>query len=193
MGQYWHPVNLDKKEFINPSDLGSGLKLWEQLAAHPGTGAALVVLTAAMPEARGGGDFDLNENWHGTARHEAMKAGEIDGCTPGPMPDDYSEIAARTIGRWAGDRIVIVGDYSKDKDMPDSPIPFGSIYGLCADNKYREKYPEDYPEKDKDGNTIEYFNDITADVCAVIEHELNGKYQGDGWKDFVYDNPERNG
>lgn len=190
MGQYWKPVNLDKKEFVNPHKLGTGLKLWEQLAAHPGTGAALIVLTAAMPEARGGGDFDLDKNWHGSEREAAMKAGEIDGCTPGPMPENYQEIAMRTIGRWAGDRIVIVGDYSEDEDMPNSPIPFGSIDGLCADKEYLEKYPDDYPEKDEDGNTIEYFTDVTSDVCAVIEHELNGKYQGTGWKKFVYDNAE---
>ena len=37
MGQYWLPVNLDKREFVNPHKLGAGLKLWEQLANHPGT------------------------------------------------------------------------------------------------------------------------------------------------------------
>jgi len=68
MGQYWVVVNLDKKEFINPSKLGTGLKLWEQLATHPGTGAALIVLLAAEREPRGGGDFDIDENWHGPER-----------------------------------------------------------------------------------------------------------------------------
>ena len=68
MGQYWIPVNLDKKEFVSPHELGAGMKLWEQLANHPGTGAALIILTAAMPERRGGGDFDLTENWHGPER-----------------------------------------------------------------------------------------------------------------------------
>ena len=37
MGQYWIPVNLDKKEFIEPHKLASGLKLWEQMANFPGT------------------------------------------------------------------------------------------------------------------------------------------------------------
>ena len=57
MGQYWKPVNLDKKEFIHPHRLASGLKLWELLANPPGVGAALIILTAAMPEVRGGGDL----------------------------------------------------------------------------------------------------------------------------------------
>jgi len=40
MGQYWKPVNLDKREYVDPHKLDVGLKLWEQLASHPGTGAA---------------------------------------------------------------------------------------------------------------------------------------------------------
>ena len=63
MGQYWIPVNLDKKEFVHPHKLGSGLKLWEMLAAQY-VGSALIVLTAAYREHRDGGDLDLEENWH---------------------------------------------------------------------------------------------------------------------------------
>lgn len=91
MGQYWIPVNLDKKEFINPHKLGTGLKLWEQLANHPGTGAALIVLCAAEREERGGGDLNLIDN-----------KGE----------------AVTIVGRWAGDRIAFVGDYAEDSDLP---------------------------------------------------------------------------
>src|SRR6185369_11270822 len=100
MGQYWKPVNLTKREYIHPHKLGSGLKLWEQLANAPGTGAALIVLCAAMPDARGGGDFDLTENWHGPER--------VDMSDAGPMPSNYPEIARRTIGRWAGDAIALI-------------------------------------------------------------------------------------
>jgi len=38
MGQYWKPVNLTKREFINPHFLGAGLKLGEQVGTYPGTG-----------------------------------------------------------------------------------------------------------------------------------------------------------
>lgn len=44
MGVYWMPVNLTKKEYINPRQLGSGLSLREQLGTHPGTAAALLSL-----------------------------------------------------------------------------------------------------------------------------------------------------
>lgn len=56
MGQYWKPVNLTKKEYIDPHRLASGLKLWEQVAGGM-TGKALLVLLATMPERRGGGDL----------------------------------------------------------------------------------------------------------------------------------------
>lgn len=162
MGQYWKPVNLTKREFINPHLLGAGLKLWEQVANHPGTGTALVILCAAMPEARGGGDLDLDENWHGPERtfpeHNII---------PGPMPNDYSTIAHAIIGRWAGDRIALVGDYSEAGDLP-AEFEADRIYGLCH---------EDSEESDK-------YTDITPWVAAVIEHELQGKFVGDGWKDF---------
>jgi len=159
MGQYWIPVNLDKKEFIMPHKMGAGLKIWEQLANHPGTGAALIVLCAAQREVRGGGDLDMKDNWHGPERtfpeHNA---------TPGPMPTSYPEIAARTIGRWAGDRIAIVGDYAKDSDLAPEHRA-GSIYEECHEG----------------GSYV----DITEDVCAVIEHELGGMFEGDGWRQWV--------
>ena len=169
MGQYWFPVNLDKKEYINPHKLGSGLKLWEQLAASPGVGAALVILCAAMPEARGGGDLDLDENWHGPERTFPEY-----NVSPGPMPEEYQAIAKRTIGRWAGNRIALVGDYAKDTDLFDGhsemygTVPASQIYELC------------HEEAPAPG----HWTDISEDVCRVIEHELQGKFTGDGWRTF---------
>ncbi len=128
MGQYWIPVNLDKREFVDPHKLGAGLKLWEQLANHPGTGAALLVLCAAMPEKRGGGDLKEDP----------------------------------TIGRWAGDRIALVGDYAEREDLaPEHEAE--SIYEKCRKGE---------------------FLDITSQVCRVISRELEGKFVGDGWRDF---------
>lgn len=155
MGQYWWPVNLDKKEYINPHVLGTGLKLWEQLANHPGTGSALIVLCAAMPEARGGGDFDLFEDWHGSEWDPAESQ-------PVPTKKEYHEIAEKTIGRWAGDRIALIGDYAEDDDLP----------GFNAKEIF-----------EKMGN--EYV-DISQNVAIIIEHELNGRYRGDGWREFSY-------
>ncbi len=171
MGQYWLPVNLDKHEYVMPHKLGTGLKLWEQLANSPGTGAALIVLTAAMPEQRGGGDFDLDRNWHGPER--TMDKYPAD---PAPMPEDYHAVAARTIGRWAGDRIAIVGDYAEDGDLAPEHVA-STIYSRCNSPEDVAKYglPEGVTEAD-------LYTDISADVARVIEHELNGRYEGTGWR-----------
>jgi len=162
MGQYWYVVNLDKREFINPHDLGAGLKLCEQLGTYPGTGAALIVLCAAMPEARGGGDFDMDKNWHGPERKFPEHNVE-----PGPMPEEYPAIARRTIGRWAGNRIALVGDYAERGDLLDE-FQAENIYEMCEERKWLN---------------------VSADVAAVIEHELNGKYEGDGWRRWKENEP----
>ena len=163
MGQYWRAVNLDRKEFLDPYKLGTGAKLWEQLANSPGVGAALIVLGAAMPENRGGGDFDLEENWHGPEREQAMADNVIAGMTPGQFTEDYQETAKRTIGRWAGGRIALVGDYAEDTDLP-LEFSAAGIYDKCASGEYL---------------------DITQDVSRVIEHELNGKFEGDDYKKWT--------
>jgi len=156
MGQYWKAVNLDKKEYLNPHKLGCGLKLVEQVWNSPGTGTALIILCAAMPERRGGGDLDLSENWHGPERTFPEH-----NMGPGPMPEGYQTIAHRTIGRWAGDRIALIGDYAEDGDLaPEHEA--STIYGRCGTE----------------------FLDITDDVCKVIEHECNGSFTGTGWREF---------
>lgn len=138
MGQYWIPVNLDKKEFIHPHRLGTGLKLWEQLANPLGTGAALIILQAAMPYPRGGGDLNTHEG---------------------------------VVGRWAGDRVVLIGDYAEKDDIPGFEGDASLIYDQCRSLAYEEPPGE--------------YTDISDMVCAVIESELGGKYEGDGWRSFV--------
>ena len=178
MGQYWVPVNLTKKEFIDPHKLGCGLKLWEQLANHPSTGTALLILCSAMPEPRGGGDFNLDTD-----------------------DKKYNTLAKRTIGRWAGDRIALVGDYAEDTDLPKA-FKASKIYDKCRDEGHEEirktktgkgKFLNETTISDK-GKYVFWvtdkppvFTDISDDVCKVIEHELNGKYIDEGWRQFKYD------
>jgi hypothetical protein len=147
MGEYWLPVNLDKEEFIEPHVLGAGLKLWEQVTAHPGTAAALIILVAGQ-KGCASGNLDLKANWHGQDRLDAMASGDLDGITPAPMPEEYKP--EQIIGRWAGDRIMIVGDYTNV-----------DLYNKCRNGE---------------------FLDISEEVCRVIEHELCGKFTGDGWR-----------
>ncbi len=92
MGQYHYVANLEKREFVDPDGIGSGLKLWEQAMNTPGTPMSLFLLTIAQ-NGRGGGDFNPELNW------------------------DIDENPDGIIGRWAGDRIAIIGDYYELDDL----------------------------------------------------------------------------
>ncbi len=92
MGQYFMIVNLDKQEYIYPHMLDSGLKFWEICANN----IARVVPFLLRRSAEGGGG-DANE-WH----------------TPKPLGVADDPASSNTCGRWAGDRIVIAGDYDND-------------------------------------------------------------------------------
>lgn len=135
MGQYWYPVNLDKREFINPHALGCGLELWEQGSPSraPGVQTALFAAVTAMPEQRGGGDFD-----------------------PHPW-----------IGRWVGDRVVIVGDYAEDDDIPNSPIPASEIYAACSGDEGA-------------------FADVSELAVQWLEQAFEGRFTGDGWRRWTF-------
>lgn len=84
MGQYHYVVNLDKRQYLHPHTFGQGLKLMEFGSDGGGTMLALAVLLAG-DNGRGGGDF-----------HE-----------PG---SGLREL----VGSWAGDRVVIAGDYGDE-------------------------------------------------------------------------------
>ena len=86
MGQYYHIVNLDKKQYLHPHKFGDGLKLREFGASGDGTMMALAALLADG-NGRGGGDLHSDH----------------------PL-----------IGSWAGDRIVIAGDYADDGRFVDN-------------------------------------------------------------------------
>lgn len=149
MGQYWILVNLDKHEFVNPHKLGVGSKLWEQAASGYGTGTAMLVLCAAQREHRGGGD--LNDN------HPVTRA---------------------TVGRWAGDRVTLVGDYAEDGDL--APEHHASeIWDKCKEGK--DKEPAEWL-------------DISDDVAHVVEELTDSTFWGDGWRDLVPNGkkPEKN-
>lgn len=64
MGQYHLTVNLDKHEFIDPQQLGDGLKLVEQCGWLPGGVNDALHLLLAVSNGRGGGDFQESE-WVG--------------------------------------------------------------------------------------------------------------------------------
>jgi len=87
MGQYHVLVNLDKKEIVNPDEIGLGVKQWEQFGDFAGSLADAMYLLCMTSPARGGGDLPRTA----------------------------------ISGRWTGDRVVVLGDYTEDKDLPNEP------------------------------------------------------------------------
>lgn len=55
MGQYFRIGNLEKREYLEPWDLGSGAKAWEQAMSPP---AKLLLVLLGTGMGRGGGDFE---------------------------------------------------------------------------------------------------------------------------------------
>ena len=87
MGQYHLLVNSDKKEYVNPRDLGFGAKQLEQTGFIGDLPLVQYWLTTCS-RARGFGDFSLTDT------------------------------NAAVLGRWAGDRVFILGDYTEEGDVP---------------------------------------------------------------------------
>lgn len=112
MGQYHLVVNLDRREYLSPHSLQCGAKVWEQLTSSISTPQALFVLLLAS-NGRGGGDL----------------------FSPEPEGE-------RIYGRWAGDRIAVIGDYAEDTDLPDPLLnPAQRIYQACSSGQYRDIAP----------------------------------------------------
>lgn len=100
MGQYYSAINVDRWEVLNPWCLGESSKAWE-LYYSERFQKALFLLLISHPEVRGGGDFDMEPSdvWMG------------------------DRLMQKVLGRWAGDRVVIVGDYAEDSDLRVNGIP----------------------------------------------------------------------
>lgn len=154
MGQYHHIVNVDKREYLNPHELGMGLKMWEQ--ATTWTAQLLLGLTSTS-NGRGGGGFPEHE----------------------------------LIGRWAGDRIMTVGDYTEAEDVPgysDGEIPIESIYTRCTTADYLDfNDPESAEQLAEMGiySPENLFTNISDLACDFIETLNEGMFVGTGWRDFV--------
>jgi hypothetical protein len=79
MGQYFRPVNVTKREYVDPWDIAGLAKLWEWCANH---WAGIFPYLLRKSNEGGGGDVDNADTT----------------C--------YA-------GRWAGDKVYLVGDYDE--------------------------------------------------------------------------------
>lgn len=171
MGQYYVTVNLDKGEYIMPHRFGQGLKLLEFGCSRYGTLSALALLLADG-NGRGGGDLSITvsddpehhdynpwfENVPGCLRveHEfQIPVGELN------KQVNYKILVPKIIGRWAGDRIVVAGDYADD----------GKFLTEEQCEKYREKMGDPDHHVSLYGYACEFFEDISHDVLLAMAFE----------------------
>ncbi len=123
MGQYFKAVNLDRKEYVCPWCIEGGAKLWEWAANPQG---AIFTLLLRKSSGSGGGDY------YGYRTRE-VTLGEGRGSSPEGLLESIGAtvalegqpIPAQTpdsiVGRWAGDRLVLVGDYDDSELWSELP------------------------------------------------------------------------
>jgi len=123
MGQYFKAVNMDKKEVVCPWCLGGIAKLWEW-AANPW--GAVFCLLLRQSSGSGGGDYygyrtqqihvDSDDPKQAAKTvFDAMQSGVAMEGQPISAPKDT------VVGRWAGDRVALVGDYDESKLWDELP------------------------------------------------------------------------
>lgn len=147
MGQYYYTVNLDKRQFLDPQKFGEGLKLMEFGNSSGGTMTALAVL---LSDGNGSGGGDLR------------------------VPEDGDPKGL--VGSWAGDRIVVAGDYAEGGKWLDIFTVEERQAVVDKENEWRREqrekgahYPEDMTlEKLNLYDMEEFMEDVSDDIIRVI-------------------------
>lgn len=129
MGQYYIAVNLDKKQVVNPHACGDGAKLLEFGLSASGMMSAIAILLADG-NGRGGGDLFGGKcqtcDGHGYMRRKNGQPRRRNGMSVGCKTCHFvgRVPAPEIVGSWAGDRVVICGDYGDEgKFLPDGVVP----------------------------------------------------------------------
>lgn len=139
MGQYHKVAAVGINQFLDPHDLGCGLKMLEQGFTYAGTRAALIALISRLP---------------------------------GNQPADLAYCPA--VGTWAGSRILGIGDYAEDGDIPEWEGPvLDELYGLCQDPPALQ----DYLHWRKPGETEEQAQERARASLAEAEREWTERFK----------------
>jgi len=107
MGQYFLLVNLDKKEYVDPHKIGGLLKLWEWCVNRQAN--IIPWLLAKGPQ---DGTSLCRIQFRSEFKDEEDKKSYLN------MIQEEAETPIgkghfKTAGRWAGDRIILIGDYDE--------------------------------------------------------------------------------
>ena len=124
MGQYFVAVNKTKKEFICPWCVGGGAKLWEW-AANPYGGLFTILLRQS--DATGGGDYGagppriINLDSNMTGKELTTMIGKLS------SEGDSFTAGHCIVGSWAGDHVVLVGDYDSSELYQEARSSYRNI------------------------------------------------------------------
>src|ERR1700681_725859 len=113
-----------------------------------------------------GMDSGLKEGEQGFSRPSTPNAIVALVCARGGnMPADCSH--SPLIGRWAGKRVLIQGDYAEDSDIPDwDGPPLSKLYNALdppEDRKPWDSMPEGYWDR------VPFYADISQEARGFLE------------------------
>lgn len=176
MGQYYVLVNLDRREYVHPHRVGSGLKLWEICS---GNLPRLLCYLLRQSTGRGGGDPTVS-----------YREFEEDGDVDWAAWDDAVREAFPNQGRWAGDRVLLAGDYDESevfqglyREVQDSEV-WTEVSHLVAEEFNRfigseermVREPED-PEEcghENTSRTVDETGRLVRERCLDCQEVLRG-------------------
>lgn len=82
------------------------------------------------------------------------------------------------VGRWAGDRIAVVGDYSEPGDIEGYPyiaqdVPLDHVYDACSEDGYEHQ------------GEVVHFRDISEDMIPLLREMCDVAITGTGWRNKI--------
>lgn len=146
MSQYYLICNIDKREYLCPSEFDDGAQLCALGSGSQGILQAVAFLTS-QGNGRGGGDICRTAH-QGNGDFEPKEWERIE--SEWSRDDVLSRIIVPAcMGRWAGDRVVTAGDYG-DTDEFCSPVEqlrAGRMKLVQQFYYERDQYENKYPRK----------------------------------------------
>lgn len=187
MGQYHYLVNLTKKQFVHPHEIGNGLKLKEQIGWDYSTSTVLFMLVAAST-GRGGGDFHCEHpllgSWAGDRIALVGDYAEADDIPGNDAPKIYEAIAGDSPrGGWVNIspqvREMVAKEfnihYKGDSgwlEIGEGPAPEPQKKGWVEANPLIQFY---YPKSDGSGSYYRKVRVIAADATYICGLDTGDK------------------
>jgi hypothetical protein len=139
MGQYYKWVNISKQEVVNPWELGGVAKAWEWLYSGNSMKAIHYLMLASSEQSSSimQGGIQGEKPTYTFGKYQNLGGGDI-----------HADGTEEYLGRWAGDRVVLVGDY-------DASNAYAGHSKWC-----------------KSGCDIEHLKDITLDLVAEFNRTV---------------------